>query len=362
MNIKSNILKILGITSVILISFLFFKILIYITISFLVFLLGYPIKQKLNIIKLFGKKLPNTLSAFISLCLIFIIFIGVFFFIIPPLIKEVTFLSELKFYDVLNNILNQFPNIKQAFLKVGSEEDLKNSISKKLTQLLNTSNFADILKNTFKYFGSFLGGALCTLFISFFLLKDIDLIRENILSIFPTKNEKSIREVLKLSKKMLSNYFISLIIDMFIVGGTAMFFLTIFGIKNALLIAFCAGILNIIPYIGSVITMIIAICLGVSNCISIGSYESIGPTIQTIFFTLLIINLSDALILQPYLFSNSVKAHPLEIFIVTLMAATLGGIIGMVLALPLYTVIRIISKQFFSNFKFLKKISDSIAN
>lgn len=362
MNIKSNILKIIGITSVILLSFLFFKILIYITISFLVFLLGYPLKQKLNIIKLFGKKLPNTLSAFISLGLIFSVFIGVFFLIIPPLIKEVSFLSELKFYDVLNNILNQFPNLKQAFLKVGSEEDLKNSISIKLTQLLNTSNFGDVLKNTFKYFGSFLGGALCTLFISFFLLKDIELIRENLLSIFPTKNEKSIREVLKLSKKMLSNYFISLIIDMFIVGGTVMFLLTIFGIKNALLIAFCAGILNVIPYIGSIITMIIAICLGVSNCISIGSYESIGPTIQTIFFTLLIINLIDALVLQPYLFSNSVKAHPLEIFIVTLMAGTLGGIFGMVLALPLYTIIRIISKQFFSNFKFLKKISDSIAN
>lgn len=360
--IKSNILKIIGIITVILLSFLFFKILIYITISFVVFLIGYPLKQKLNIIRFFGKKLPNSISSFITLCLIFSVFLGVFFLIIPPLIKEITFLSELKFYDVLNNLLNQFPNLKQVFLKVGSEEDLKNSLSLKLTQLLNTSNIEDVFKNIFKYFGSFLGGALCTLFISFFLLKDIELIKENLLAIFPTKNEKSIREILKLSKKMLSNYFISLIIDMFIVGGTIMIFLTLFGIKNALLIAFCAGILNIIPYIGSIITMIIAVCLGVSNCISIGSYESIGPTIQTIFFTLLSINLIDALVLQPYLFSNSVKAHPLEIFIVTLLAGTLGGIFGMVVALPLYTIIRIIAKQFFTNFKFLKKISDSITD
>ena len=82
-----------------------------------------------------------------------------------------------------------------------SEEDLKNSLSIKLTQFLNTSNIEDVFKNIFKYFGSFLGGALCTLFISFFLLKDIELIKENLLAIFPTKNEKSIREILKLSKR-----------------------------------------------------------------------------------------------------------------------------------------------------------------
>jgi predicted PurR-regulated permease PerM len=99
LNIKSNILKIIGIITAILLSFLFFKILIYITISFVVFLIGYPLKQKLNIVRLFGKKLPNSISSFITLCLIFSVFLGVFFLIIPPLIKEITFLSELKFYD-----------------------------------------------------------------------------------------------------------------------------------------------------------------------------------------------------------------------------------------------------------------------
>ena len=133
LNIKSNILKIIGIITIIFLSFLFFKILIYVTISFVIFLIGYPLKQKLNIVRLFEKKLPNSISSFITLCLIFSIFISVFFFIIPPLIKEITFLSELKFYDVLNNLLNQFPNLKQVFLKVGSEEDLKNSLSIKLT-------------------------------------------------------------------------------------------------------------------------------------------------------------------------------------------------------------------------------------
>ena len=58
---------------------------------------------------------------------------------------------------------------------------------------------------------------------------------------------------------------------------------------ESLIIAFCAGILNVIPYIGSAITMVLAIILGVSACISTGAYEQIGSTIYTIFFTLLTI-------------------------------------------------------------------------
>jgi predicted PurR-regulated permease PerM len=108
--------------------------------------------------------------------------------------------------------------------------------------------------------------------------------------------------------------------------------------------------------------MIIAVILGVSACISAGAYEQIGSTIYTIFFTLLTINLVDGFIIQPYIFSNSVKAHPLEIFIVTLMAGTLGGIFGMVIALPVYTIIRIIAGEFLSHLKFFRKISQNITD
>ena len=162
------------------------------------------------------------------------------------------------------------------------------------------------------------------------------------------------------SKKMLSKYFSSLLLDMFIVGIATLLVLSVLGIENALILAFCAGVLNMIPYIGSVITFIIAIILGASSCISAGSYELIGPTINKIIFALLSIYAVDAFLVQPMLFSKSVKAHPLEIFIVTLMAGAIGGIIGMVVALPAYTLIRIVAKEFFTHLKFFKKISDTI--
>jgi predicted PurR-regulated permease PerM len=63
---------------------------------------------------------------------------------------------------------------------------------------------------------------------------------------------------------------------------------------------------------------------------------------------------------QPLIFSNRVLAHPLEIFLVTLIGAKLGGITGMVLAIPAYTVLRVIARAFFNQFRFVQKMTDSL--
>ena len=161
---------------------------------------------------------------------------------------------------------------------------------------------------------------------------------------------------------MLSKYFTGLFIDMLIVGTLAGSLMRIMGIDNALIIGFTAGILNVVPYIGSMITMIVAVFLGVSGCIAHGDYALIMGTITKTFFGLLSINLIDGFIFQPFIFSNSVKAHPLEIFIVTLMGATIGGIAGMIVALPVYTIFRIVAKEFLTRFKFFKKLTEKLEN
>ena len=68
----------------------------------------------------------------------------------------------------------------------------------------------------------------------------------------------------------------------------------------------------------------------------------------------------DNFLLQPNIFSKSVKAHPLEIFIVVLMGAKIGGVAGMVLAIPAYTVLRVLLKVFFSEFEVVKRLTSSI--
>jgi predicted PurR-regulated permease PerM len=134
----------------------------------------------------------------------------------------------------------------------------------------------------------------------------------------------------------------------------------LFGIKNALVIGLLAGVLNVIPYIGPIITMIFALFLGVSGCIELGDYANMTLVLTKIFFILISVNVIDSMLIQPFIFSNTVKAHPLEIFLVILMAGALGGIIGMVIAIPSYTLIRIVAKEFLQQFKFFQNISKNI--
>src|SRR5574343_135443 len=159
---------------------------------------------------------------------------------------------------------------------------------------------------------------------------------------------------------MLSRYFTGLFIDVIIVGVLAGGLMYVLGIKNALIIGCIAGLFNVIPYIGPFITLIFALFLGVSGCIETGHYELIRTVMTKIFLTLLSINILDAALIQPYIFSNTVKAHPLEIFLVILMAGTIAGIGGMVVAIPVYTLIRIIAKEFLTQFKFFRKITEKI--
>lgn len=360
MKLNFNIWRIIGFLALLLFAIVFFKILIYLAIAFVLFLIGYPITYRLGKIKIGSKKLPDSLSALVTIVVILGVITGLFLLIVPPLANEIDFLYALNFYEVMHNLLDQFPLIKSLLLKFGTEEELQKSVSSQMNQFITANNVGLVLNNLFSYSGSILGGTLCVLFITFFLLKDENIVKESLLVIAPVGKEDALSEVLRTSKKMLSKYFAGLFFDMIIVGVAVLVTLSLLGIKNAILIAFCAAILNVIPYIGSVITMIVAITLGVSSCISTGNYELIGSTVYQIFFALLSINLIDGFIIQPYIFSNTVKAHPLEIFIVTLMAATLGGIFGMIIALPCYTLIRIVAKEFLTHLKFFKKISEKI--
>lgn len=364
LNVKLNfnIWRLLGFAAIILFIFYFFKIVVYLVVAVFLFLLGNPIANRLERLKFSRFQMPNALAALLTILAIVGVVVGLFFLLVPPLASEIGFISDLNFNDVMHSILNQYPSAKYLLHKLGNETELEQSISAQLNAHMNAENVSAILNHTLGYFGSALGGTLCVLFITFFLLKDENLVRESILVITPSESENAVKEIMRTSKKMLSKYFGALLLDMFIVGLSALIILSILGVKNALIIAFCAGILNMIPYIGSVITMIIAIVLGVSSCISTGSYELIGPVINKIFFTLLSINLTDAFIVQPLIFSKSVKAHPLEIFIVTLMAGTIGGIMGMVVALPTYTLIRIVAKEFLRHLKFFRKITDTISD
>ena len=191
-------------------------------------------------------------------------------------------------------------------------------------------------------------------------MKDEHLIRNIILLLTPPKHIQAITDIMKDSKLILTRYFIGILCDMAFVGILTTIGLSIFGLKNALLIGLFAGILNVIPYIGPLLGCGFAILIGVSSNLTLDFYSQLLPFVGKIASVFLVVQLIDALFFQPLVISNTVKAHPLEIFLVILTAGTIAGITGMVVAIPVYTIIRIIAMQFLSSFKIIQQMTHDL--
>jgi predicted PurR-regulated permease PerM len=162
------------------------------------------------------------------------------------------------------------------------------------------------------------------------------------------------------SKNLLMRYFIGIFTEVLGVMSLITIGLWIFGVKNALLIGFFGGIMNIIPYLGPFIGTVIGISLGITSTLAFGNYNELGPEILKMAGVFLVVNFIDNNILVPIIYSKSVKSHPLEIFIVIIMGGGIAGLAGMLLAVPVYTILRVIAREFFQEFRVVRKLTEKI--
>jgi predicted PurR-regulated permease PerM len=139
--------------------------------------------------------------------------------------------------------------------------------------------------------------------------------------------------------------------------------MTIVGIdfQQALVMGLIIGILNVIPYAGPWIGLAIAITMGVASHINQDINTVVIPLVTYMIIVEAITHLIDNIVFQPVIFSNSVKAHPLEIFIVVLASGFAAGIPGMIFGIPAYTVLRVLAREFFYNFKAVQKITSGLS-
>jgi len=116
----------------------------------------------------------------------------------------------------------------------------------------------------------------------------------------------------------------------------------------------------VIPYVGPIAGAVLGISMGVITHLSMDFSSQLLPLMIYMLLVFISVQIIDNVVFQPIIYSSSVHAHPLEIFIVLLVAGSLGGIIGMILAIPGYTVLRVFAKEFFNNFKVVKKLTENI--
>jgi len=325
--------------------------------------MGHPLVKLLDRIKLGRFKIPHTLSALLTLIVIYGVIIGFFAFVVPMLVTQIQSLTQIDPVVLMNSIkeplawLNNFLIHHQMILP---NESIEMIVSNKVTAFANITNASDIANQLFSFAGSLFIAIFAVGFITFFFLKQDRMLLNGIMALTPIRLQSEIKHIFLKIIQMLSRYFLGLCLDLFIVITLITISTWLFGFRNALMIGFFAGIMNIIPYVGPFIGWTIAMLFAITGIIDAGQSLDLFQVVLKISGTLIAINLVDAFVLQPTIYANVVKAHPLEIFLVILMAGSLAGIPGMILAIPAYTVLRIIAKEFLHNYTIVNRFTRNI--
>ena len=197
-------------------------------------------------------------------------------------------------------------------------------------------------------------------FICFFLLKDQKLITTNLRAVLPVNHRWRILASLLRIKNMLSKYTIGLLTQLLLVFVMYLIVLLIFGVENAFIIAFLGAILNIIPYVGPIIALVMTAFLTILGHIHEDFQLVVMPTTFYVIIGYFIVQLIDNNVSQPIIFSKSTNSHPLEIFLVTLISGTLLGILGMIIAIPVYTALKVVLKEFYPKSTFIQIVTKGL--
>ncbi len=241
-------------------------------------------------------------------------------------------------------------------MEISMEEQLRRTFS----SWLEPAQIGNWISALLSAAGSILIGIFAVVFITFFFLKDEGLFVEFLLRFLPAQYEEHFKNAIQEITRLLRRYFGGILVQITIITIYVTIGLSILGVENALLIGFFAALINVIPYIGPIIGATFGVMLTISTNLDLEFYTQMLPLILKVIAVFASMQLLDNLVLQPWIFSTSVLAHPLEVFIIILMGAKLSGIVGMILAIPTYTVLRVIARTFLSEFEIVRRITESV--
>lgn len=335
----------------------------YIAVSLVLLLICKPLKKCIDRIHIGKHQMPSALSAVFCLIVIWTIILAISFAVIPLLLQKISQIGNLDLHATFYNISAPFQSFAKScsMLFTNGEQNINmhDILLDFAKEFLDLSKMETALANIVNLGFESLMFVFSVSFITFFFLKDSGIVRTIFFAIFPEKNRENVINALETTSRLLSRYFTGILVEALMIAVVLLTCLTIFGmpLSDAAFIAFTMGLMNIIPYAGPLIGSILAVFIGLIS--PIPCYGVNGTIILTIAIVLVVKGIDD-FILQPVIYSGRVNAHPLEVFIVILFAATLGGIIGMLLAVPLYTVLRVFLYEFFPENHLVKSIAGSI--
>ncbi|MBO6044309.1 MAG: AI-2E family transporter [Bacteroidales bacterium] len=341
----------------------FRSVLIYIIAAFVISLIGQPIYRAIKQITVKGKSAPDWLISVFTLVSIILLLALIVTQVVPivsGIVRDaVAMNSSISFDRDMLDSINAW--IISVFPDAGLDFDIITFSLGKLKDVTSFSGVSNILGSVASAVASIVIGVFSVVFISFFFIKDEALFGKIVGALVPDRIEESVGKTILDIEMLLSRYFVGLTIE--VLGVMLLDFLGLWliariGVNYAIGIAFIAGILNVIPYVGPLIGDI----LGIGLCLILKTGAGVGLDVNIWIFALIVFAIMqgtqfvDNFVYQPLIYSTSIKANPLEIFIVLLIAGHIGGPLGMLVAIPSYTVVRVIASRFFYKYKPVRRL------
>lgn len=362
-----NILIFLGGLLLLFCVWYFRNIVVYILVSGVLSIMGRPLVDLLCMIRIRKWSFPRALAAFVTIIVIWGLIILFFYIFIPLVTTQLNYFSTIdseRIVTLIESPIKKFEALFRAFNRnITDDLSIQNYIASKIAGVLNINMIQSFLGSLIGILGNFLVAIFSITFITFFFLKDQHLFFESILMWVPDKYVDNFTRALYSIKRLLTRYFIGIVIQSTCIMILITIGMTIVGIefKQALVMGLILGILNVIPYVGPWLGLFIAIIMGVASHMNQDFGTVVIPLVTYMIIVEAITHLIDNIIFQPVIFSSSVKAHPLEIFVVVLASGFAAGIPGMILGIPAYTVLRVFAGEFFYNFKAVQKITSGLS-
>ncbi|MAN26546.1 MULTISPECIES: AI-2E family transporter [Mesonia] len=358
-SIAFGILKALGIILGVVVLCYFIhevqSVIAYIAIAAVIALVGRPIVIFLRD----TLKFPNKLAVVVVLLMVLLVFVGLIALFVPIIIQQSENLAQIdidafkKDLNVLNVQVREYLGVKQIDIIQGLRQTT-------FVQNFDLKVIPDFMNLLFGGLGTAFIGVFSIIFISFFLLKDSNLMLNSILVFSNYGEEERFKLVFNKIKILLSRYFVGLTLQLLVLFILYSILLMVFDVDNPIAIACICAFLNIVPYLGPVVAGVLMMMFVISSNLGADFSSIILPKLLYVLGGYLIAQLIDNFINQPLIFGKSVKSHPLEIFLVILIAGLLFNVIGMIVAIPTYTAIKVIAKEAFSEYKIVKNLTKDL--
>lgn len=332
----------------------------YLLISWVLSMIGQPFMRLYQKIKIGRFRVGRNMAAGMTIISFFLIITLLFALFVPMILTQARTIAEVDFTAVWQSLEEPIAQTNQRMIDAGLLDPNKPSPLESLQTEVTTqaaTMVSDVFGSVLSITSSLIIGLFSLVFMTFFFLREQGLMQTFLSAFVPNELEQKLFKALDDIQNLLTRYFIGILGQVTIITVFVTVGLTILGIENALLIGFFAALINVIPYLGPLIGATFGVFIAITSNLEMDFYTQILPMIWKVMLVFAFMQMLDNFVLQPFIFSTSVKAHPLEIFIIILIGAQIYGIVGMVLAIPTYTVVRVIAQTFLIRFKLVQRMT-----